>query len=187
MNTNAYLSILASALAATAIAGCDAGQDSDPYADQGAEPAEESSYAADDMRDTTEPDPMDRSVASDRPGATGMQTSPQDPAMTGDTATPMQGELAESEVVGQTVVSQSGEEIGTVVQIVDGEAGGRLAIVDVGEFLGIGEKPVAIDTRHLSLGADGQLRSDVTADTLRSMPEYDAEAAGEEIEEEDAE
>lgn len=184
MNTNPYVSILASAslLAATALAGCDAGQETDPYAeaDEQAEPAGES-YGTGDAGEATEPDTMDRSVASERPGATGMQSSPQEPAMTGESSTAMgesaaamEGELTESAVVGQSVVTGDGEEIGTIVQVVEGTSGeGRFAVVDVGEFLGIGEKQVAIDIRQLSLGPDGEVRSDVSADSLESMPEYE--------------
>lgn len=180
MNTNAYRMIFASAalVAASVVAGCDAGQEPDPYADTEQDRAgDESTYAADDRTDAVDRDPasMDQSLESDRPATTrGMQTSPQDPATTQDSATSMAGQLTETDVVGQPVVSEGGEEIGTIVQVVDSASGaGRSAVVDVGEFLGIGQKQVAIDMRHLSLGADGQVRSDVTADELQSMPEYE--------------
>lgn len=197
MNTNAYRMIFASAAlaAASALAGCDAGQDPDPYADSERErAADESTYAADDRTDARDPasmdQSMDQSLASDRPGTTGeMQTSPRDPAMTQDSTASTAGQLTETDVVGQPVVSEGGEEIGTVVQVVaDANGGGRFAVVDVGEFLGIGQKQVAIDMRHLSLGADGQVRSNVTADQLESMPEYEGPEGGQqEMEEEDAE
>jgi hypothetical protein len=193
MNTNAYRMILASTalVAVSAIAGCDAGQDSDPYADNDqSRSADESTYAADDQSATRDPASMDQSLASDRPGMSGgMRTAATDPATMQDSATSMAEQLTETDVVGQTVVSDSGEEIGTVVQVVDDtNGGGRVAIVDVGEFLGIGQKQVAIDMRHLRLGADGQIRSDVSADTLQSMPEYEGpEGMQEEMEEEDAE
>lgn len=186
MYNNAYRTILASAalLAASALAGCDAGQDSDPYAEsERSQPAEESTYAADDQTGARDPAATDPSLPSDRPGATaGARTSPRDPA------TSMAGQLTETDVVGQPVVGEGGEEIGTIVQVVDDPNGGQSAIVDVGEFLGIGQKEVAIDLRHLSLGADGQVRSDMTADQLQSMPEYEEPESGqEEMEEEDAE
>lgn len=197
MNANAYRMIFASAAlaAASALAGCDAGQDPDPYADSARErPADESTYAADDRTDARDPasmdQSMDQSLASDRPGTTGgMQTSPRDPATMQDSTTSMAGQLTEMEAVGQPVVSEGGEEIGTIVQVVaDADGGGRFAVVDVGEFLGIGQKQVAIDMRHLSLGADGQVRSSVTADQLESMPEYEGPEGGQqETEGEDAE
>jgi hypothetical protein len=193
MNVNAYRMILASTalVAVSAIAGCDAGQDSDPYADNDqSRSADESTYAADDHSATRQPASMDQSLASDRPGMSGgMRTAATDPATMQDSATSMAEQLTETDVVGQPVVSDSGEEIGTVVQVVhDADGGGRVAIVDVGEFLGIGQKQVAIDMRHLRLGADGQIRSDVSADALQSMPEYEGpEGMQEEMEEEDAE
>jgi hypothetical protein len=188
MYRNAYRTILAGAalVAVSALAGCDAGQDPDPYADrERSRPADESTYAADQRPAARDPASMDpSSQASDRPGTTsGGQASPRDPAAS------MAGQLTETDVVGRPVVGEGGEEIGTIVQLVeDANGGGRLAVVDVGEFLGIGQKQVAIDVRHLSLGADGQVRSDVTADQLQSMPEYEEPVGGqEEMEEEDAE
>lgn len=184
MNTNAYRMIFASGalVAASVLAGCDAGQGPDPYADTEQErAADESTYAADDRTDARDdPASMDQSLASDRPGtAGGTQTSPRDPATMQDPATSMAEQLTETDVVGQQVVSEGGEEVGTIVQVVDDEnGGGRFAVVDVGEFLGIGEKQVAIDMRHLSLGADGQVRSKVTADQLQSMPEYEGPESG---------
>lgn len=170
MNTNAYRMILASVglAAAAAIAGCDAREEPEPYAEAEPEAATDSTYAAQDDMQATEPGTM--------------QTSPQDPATTMDQQSSMAGasQLTEADVVGQTIVSQDGEEIGTVVQVVEDETGmGQLAVVEVGEFLGIGEKQVAIELRRLSMGADGQVRSDLTADRLESMPEYDAAATGE--------
>lgn len=187
MTTNAYRMILASATlaAASALAGCDAGQDPEPYADsERNRAADESTYAAEERTDARDPASMDQSLASDR-----LETSPRDPGTMQDPATSMAGQLTEAEVVGQPVVTEGGEEVGTIVQVVDdANGGGRFAVVDVGEFLGIGQKQVAIDVRHLSLGADGQIRSNVTADQLQSMPEYEGPESGQqEMEEEDAE
>jgi hypothetical protein len=192
MNTNAYRIVFASAalVAASALAGCDAGQDPDPYADRLEDSAaDESTYAANEQTDARDPAAMDQSPASNRPGTTGgMQTSPRDPATMQDTGTAMAERLSETDVVGQPVVSQAGEEVGTIVQVVDDEnGGGRFAVVDVGEFLGIGQKQVAIDLRHLSLGADGQVRSNVSADQLQSMPEYEGPESGQQRMGEDAE
>ena len=189
MNTNPYRMMLAGTalVAVAAVAGCDAGQDPDPYADrERSQAADESTYAADDRSDMRDPASMDPSLESDRPGMSGgMRTAPSDPATMQDSA--MAGQLTETNVVGQPVVSESGEEIGTVVQVVDDANGqGSFAVVDVGEFLGIGQKQVAIDMRHLSLGADGQVRSDVSADALQSMPEYEGpDGASHEMEEEE--
>lgn len=182
MNTKAYRMILASAglAAAWAIAGCDARDEPEPYAEEGTESATDSTYAAED--DTRATDPT--YGAQDDPGTTdpGTMQSPRDPATAtqGQSSMAGAGQLTEADVVGQTVVSQDGEEIGTVVQVVESDSGmGQLAIVDVGEFLGIGEKQVAIEMSRLNRGADGQVRSDLTEDTLQSMPEYDASTPGE--------
>ena len=185
MNTTAYRTILLGAGLAVAwtVGGCDAGNEPDTLADEETYGAEEETYAAEDDTGLTEPE---TDPAADEPVAMGDQpgTRPEGQTMPGADGETMPGAssaLTETNVVGQTVVSQDGEEIGTVVQVVQGQPGqpgqGQLAVVEVGEFLGIGEKQVAIEMSRLSMGADGQIRSDVTEDTLESMPEYDASAA----------
>lgn len=164
----------ASVLAATALAGCSSKDDHDPYATEQAEPASQPSSTA----NAPETRPMERSVAAER-----------SQGMSQGAGTTMPGEMAdfaESDVVGHAVVSQDGKEIGKIAMLVDDANGeSKFAVVEVGEFLGIGEKQVAIDTRHLSLTADGKVQSNVTADALKSMPEYKTADYEDEPEEQD--
>lgn len=177
MKTNALLTALTGvSLLAFSIAGCDAGDDRQSYADRTPAAAEDSSTAA----DTTQPRSTDGSVAAERPAPRSQSPSMTRPgeSMSGDGlgADAMAGlaGATDEDVVGQPVLSKDGEEIGRVAMIVaDGNNESEFAVIEVGEFLGIGDKQVAIDVRHLQLGADGQIQSDVTADTLQSMPEYD--------------
>jgi hypothetical protein len=88
--------------------------------------------------------------------------------------------LGPDEIVGKKVVSQQGEEIGEIEDVVvDTSSQTKLAVIDVGGFLGIGEKSVAVSFDQLELSDDGRVRSDLTRETLESQPEYDPAQFGE--------
>jgi len=88
--------------------------------------------------------------------------------------------LGQEEIVGKTVVSQQGEEIGEIEEVVmDTTSQQQLAVIDVGGFLGIGEKSVAVAFEQLQLSEDGRVKSDLTRETLQSQPEYDPAQFGE--------
>jgi hypothetical protein len=183
MDNRSYLAVLAgSTLLAVGIAGCDAGDPGDPGTP---EPESSAMYEAEDTERAT--DAMaDRQMAEDR-----MQqneqlaqqradqqdrslANPQDSAMdTLDT-------LGTDEIVGKTVVNQDGEEIGEIDDVVvDTSSDMQLAVIDVGGFLGIGEKSVAVSFDQLQLSEDGRVRSDLTRETLEAQPEYDPAQFGE--------
>ncbi|HEX7718739.1 MAG TPA: PRC-barrel domain-containing protein, partial [Woeseiaceae bacterium] len=83
--------------------------------------------------------------------------------------------MAGADMEGRTVHNQDGEEIGTIASVVADDNGeSKFVVVDVGDFLGIGGKQVAIEIQNLEMTADGQIRSEVTSDALESMPEYDS-------------
>ncbi|MEX2123621.1 MAG: PRC-barrel domain-containing protein [Woeseia sp.] len=181
MDNRSYLAILAGgALFAAGMAGCDAGDPADPGT-----PEPESSA----MYDTGEADPATDSMTEDRtPAEESMQQARQeveeqqdrssaDPA---DSALDSLDSIGTEEVVGKAVVSQQGEEIGEITEIVmDNDSQQHLAVVDVGGFLGIGEKSVAVAFDELQLSDDGRIQSDLTRETLQSQPEYDATQYGE--------
>lgn len=172
MNTNAYFLILTSAslLAAAAIAGCDTGQEADPYAQ------EESARDTAPAGETTEPGQTERSMATEQRDTPrqGLDTTRPGTGTAPQMAAGTEGNLTEGEVAGKQVLSQGGDEIGRVTSVVTDQNGeNRFAVVEVGEFLGIGEKQVAVEMRHLSLGADGKLQSNLTEDALQSMPAYE--------------
>lgn len=128
-----------------------------------------------------------------------MPATPEAPAMQPETsATPMPGATAEvpaetAPAAGQmtTLATLTGEElIGTRVQGAQGEdvgevsdvtldASGAVAsvVIDVGGFLGIGEKPVALGADDVTVtpDADGKghvLKVSMTEDQLKALPEH---------------
>lgn len=190
MNDRSYLAILAGgALFAAGLAGCDAGDQRDPGSP---EPDSTAMYGDEDA--ATQPDTMEqeRMQAQERPGTTTTQdrpytTSPEATTARERTAGAMAGleSMSEQELVGMTVVSREGEEIGDIDQVVtEGGAGAmpgedKRAVIDVGGFLGIGEKSIAIPFDDLQLSQDGRLQTDLTREALESQPEYQRSDMGE--------
>lgn len=184
MSSKGYLAIWAGS-ALLALAGCDAGNQQEPGApateDQSSdnmamyEPddstggMEDEPTTADDPYSTTDPsmtsdDPM---MGSDRPqsqaGQTGMSSGQSLESMSPD------------QIVGKTVVSAEGEEIGEVQEIVqDPATSEKYAVVDVGGFLGVGQKSVTIGLNelHTSQSGEDRLESDLTRQTLETKTEY---------------
>lgn len=100
-------------------------------------------------------------------------------AAAGDQANPQQDEevAAAKDITGERVYDSNDEWIGEVSEMVVAD-GKTWAIVDVGGFLGIGEKPVALDLSELNVTTDAETDAtkvsvDMTKDELESMPEYD--------------
>jgi sporulation protein YlmC with PRC-barrel domain len=184
MTNRSYFAILAgSALFTAGLAGCDAGDQRDPGT-----PEPESSVMYDDDRDTTRTDPMaerqmeaeDRVQQAQRDAQRQQDRSFADPQMESESALDSLETLGAEEIVGKTVVNQQGEEIGEVDDVVIDQASQQhLAVVDVGGFLGLGEKSVAVSFDQLHLADDGRIRSDLTRETLESQPEYDPAHYGE--------
>ncbi len=79
--------------------------------------------------------------------------------------------MAPSEdVVGKNVVNAQGEEIGEISAVM-----GNQVIVEVGGFLGIGAREVAVDWEKITptgAGDDMKLQTTLTKSELEAMPEY---------------
>jgi hypothetical protein len=79
-------------------------------------------------------------------------------------------------ILGKRVQSPSGEDMGRVVDVL-ADAGGRvrIAIVDFGGFLGVGNRRIAVDWPLLQFdpsGHDPSLRLSLSMKELRAAPEY---------------
>jgi sporulation protein YlmC with PRC-barrel domain len=183
MDNRSYLAVLASStLLAVGIVGCDAGDPDDPGTP---EPESSAMYEAEDTERATD-SMADRQMAEDRmqqneqlaqQRADQQDRSPVDPQ---DSALDSLDTLGADEIVGKTVVNQEGEEIGEIDDVVvDTSSDMQLAVIDVGGFLGIGEKSVAVSFDQLQLSDDGRVRSDLTRETLEAQPEYDPAQFGE--------
>jgi hypothetical protein len=80
---------------------------------------------------------------------------------------------------GNAILGEGDERIGEISELVVDPNNGDLqaALVDVGGFLGIGERQVAVPMDQLSIQRMGdtdevEIFSDLTAEDLEAMPEY---------------
>lgn len=85
-------------------------------------------------------------------------------------------DMSAEELKGMTIVSDTGEEIGSIDRV--GEV--RVVTVDVGGFLGVGAKTVAIPISELEMSSDGSLTTTLTRETLEQRHELDEQAFTEE-------
>lgn len=179
MDNRSYLAILASGtLLAVGIAGCDAGDPGDPGTP---EPESSAMYDTEDTGSAT-----DTMQAEDRMQANEQlaqqRAEQQDPSFANpqDSAMDSLETLGAEEIVGKEVVNQEGEVIGEIDDVVvDTSSQMQLAVIDVGGFLGIGDKSVAVSFDQLQLTDDDRVRSDLTRETLEAQPEYDPAQFGE--------
>jgi hypothetical protein len=177
MNTAKQFAIWAGSalLAIGMLAGCDAGNQ-DPGAPATEDPASENLA----MYEPDETAGDETGTATDDPYAQG---TTDDPSMTDD---PMMGEdrsatggsldsMSSDELVGKAVVSRDGEEIGDVDEVViDPTSQEKFAVVDVGGFLGVGQKSIVIGLNELELSSDDRIQSDLTREELQTKTEYSA-------------
>lgn len=79
-----------------------------------------------------------------------------------------------SELEGKNVLSSQGQEVGEISDIVRSRLDNELhAVVDVGGFLGIGARSVAIPVQQGQIGEDGNLQVPLSREELEQLPEYD--------------
>ena len=116
-------------------------------------------------------------VAQSTP-ATSPPVSVQDgkpPETVGTPATVIDGKAAES-LLGKKVQSDTGEDLGRIVDVIVDKAGQiRAAVIDFGGFLGVGSRKIAVDWRSIRMAADGKLDHMIVGlpqDQLRSAPIY---------------
>jgi sporulation protein YlmC with PRC-barrel domain len=98
-----------------------------------------------------------------------------------DAQGPAAGGYSVRDLLGKTIVGPDGKEIAKVGDLVVGPDDAiKRVVVDVGGFLGIGAKPVAIDVDQLQKPADGRgdLRTSLTKDQLAALPRYDKGSKG---------
>jgi hypothetical protein len=79
-------------------------------------------------------------------------------------------------VLGASVHSGSGEDMGHIVQVLVDQTGTmRAAVIDFGGFLGVGSRKVVVDWGALHFAPDDQpqhITVDLTRDQVKAAPEY---------------
>jgi len=79
-------------------------------------------------------------------------------------------------LLGLSVAAQGASDVGRIVDVlVDANGRPRAAVIDVGGFLGVGNRKVAVAWRALrfSLGTSAGAALSVAADRIKSAPAYD--------------
>lgn len=183
MSTKGYFAICAGSalLAMGALAGCDTGNQQDPGTPATEDQAGDNlaMYEPDDRAgDQTGTTADDPATASD-PAMGDDPMTRDDPMMGADRTEPgMTGGSLESmgtdRIVGKAIVSREGEEIGNVDEVVtDPTSNQKFAVVDVGGFLGVGQKSIviALDELQMASGED-RIQSDLTREELQTRTEY---------------
>lgn len=144
--------LLPAVLAIVAVAGLSRAQDAPP-----AQPETPPPPAPAEAPATPAPPAADQRQASETPAV----------VIDGDAA---------GTLLGKSVRSTSGEDLGRVVDVVVDRAGmTRAAIVDFGGFLGVGSRQIAVDWRVLHFPKDGSMDAivtDLTEAQLRGAPAY---------------
>lgn len=145
--------LLPAVLAIVAVTGISRAQDAPP-AQPETPPAPAEAPAAPDAPATPAPD---QRQASETPAV----------VIDGDAA---------GTLLGKSVQSASGEDLGRVVDVVVDRAGmTRAAIVDFGGFLGVGSRQIAVDWRVLHFPQNGSMDrivTDLSEAQLRGAPAY---------------
>jgi hypothetical protein len=84
--------------------------------------------------------------------------------------------VAAGGILGRAVLGPDGREIGRVVDVlVDAGSNPRAAVIDVGGFLGVGTRRVAVDWSDMTfppVGSGGDLKLDLSLDQIRNAPAY---------------
>ncbi|MDR4306202.1 PRC-barrel domain-containing protein [Chelatococcus sambhunathii] len=87
----------------------------------------------------------------------------------------MDDETADA-LLGKTVQSETGDDMGRVVDVIVDRGGAiRAAVIDFGGFLGVGTRKIAIDWRVLNFAKTKDKKSlvaDLSPDQLRTAPAY---------------
>lgn len=84
-------------------------------------------------------------------------------------------QMSSDELSGKTVMTTEGEEIGTVEQVgYSSTHQETVATVNVGGFLGVGEKLIAIPLSDLQMGSDDSLQTTMSRQEIESAQEFDA-------------
>lgn len=132
---------------------------------------------SDPMQDNT--DTMGQTETQDPMTDDPMQT--EDPTTYGQGMSTGLADMSVEELEGKTLVTESGEEIGQVASVGQSEQHQeRVATVDVGGFLGVAEKTIAIPLSELEVSADGNIMTTLTKEAIESRESFDEQGFTEE-------
>lgn len=109
-------------------------------------------------------------IAAALPLSVGLDAHAEDPAsMNRSPAATMQDGR---KLVGKDLYGANGEEVGEISNVLIEGGDASAVLVDVGGFLGIGSKTVAIPVDDLQVGQDRVTAAGLTEESAKNMPEY---------------
>ena len=76
-------------------------------------------------------------------------------------------------MTGSAVYDSSGQQVGSVDEIITGADGSEQAVISVGGFLGLGSKKIAVPVSQLTPKDDGSgYTTTMTAEDIEAAPEH---------------
>ena len=83
-------------------------------------------------------------------------------------------EMSAEDLSGKTVVTATGEEIGDIDEVgYSSTHQERVAIIEAGGFLGVGEKRIAVALSDLEAGTDDTVKTSLTRESIEAQEEFD--------------
>lgn len=91
-----------------------------------------------------------------------------------DTAGEDMADMTAAQLKGKSVVTSTGEEIGEIDDVgYSATHQERVAVIEAGGFLGVGEKRIAVPLSELEPGSDDSVKTSLDRDTIESQEEFD--------------
>jgi hypothetical protein len=150
--------------------------DSAVQSEYGAEPETqtESDTSTDPYGTQSQSDTADDTYSTQTESDSMKQSESQSASTYGEEAGKDLAEMTSEELSGKSVVTSAGEDIGEIGEIgYSSTHQERVATVEVGGFLGVGEKRIAIPLSDLAMGDDGNVRTSLTRESIESQAEFD--------------
>jgi hypothetical protein len=89
------------------------------------------------------------------------------------------GTMLPEDIAGRDIVDITGANVGAISDIiVDSQGNPTLLMVDVGGFLGIGTRTVALDPSTITFEQQGDLLTSLTKDQIELLPAYEQGGGG---------
>ena len=82
------------------------------------------------------------------------------------------------QLVGKAIYGAQGERVGEISDVLVKDGNASAVVVDVGGFLGMGERTVAIPLDNLQVGEDRVTATNLTEESAKNLPEYDERNPG---------
>lgn len=83
-------------------------------------------------------------------------------------------EMSADKLSGKSVVTAEGEEIGEIDEVgYSSTHQERVAVIEAGGFLGVGEKRIAVPLSELKIGTDDDVQTTMTRDSIEMQEEFD--------------